>query len=125
MNSRKLLASWVLTSLMIGLFPQFSKATTNHLRKTNAANQQFAQISQNSDLNLPTVAPGDRGQAVLVLQRNLKELGYYTGLLDGVYENGFVLADAVRKFQSENGLPADGVVGPATWRAIQRQLSNR
>jgi peptidoglycan hydrolase-like protein with peptidoglycan-binding domain len=58
------------------------------------------------------------GSEVEELQRLLAKLGFAPGNVDGVL--GPRTADAVRKFQKENGLTADGLVGPATWNALQR-----
>lgn len=58
-----------------------------------------------------TVASGDRGAAVAVLQRALPGLPS-TGWF------GPRTRDAVVAFQRSQQLPADGVVGPATWQRI-------
>ena len=50
------------------------------------------------------------------IQTKLKNWGYYTGAVDGIY--GSATTQAVRYFQRTNGLTADGVVGPATLKAL-------
>lgn len=59
-----------------------------------------------------TLRNGSEGQAVKNVQQRLKELGYYTGSVDGVFGSG--TEQAVRSFQSVNGLNVDGVVGSRT-----------
>ena len=59
---------------------------------------------------------GKRGEAVEKLQEALKRLGYDIETADGRFGPG--TRRAVMAFQSKNGLKADGVVGPATFRAI-------
>jgi N-acetylmuramoyl-L-alanine amidase len=60
---------------------------------------------------------GDRGEPVRDVQDRLAALNHST-LPDepGVFGRGTF--DAVSSFQSRRGLPADGIVGPETWRAI-------
>ena len=55
---------------------------------------------------------GSRGSEVSKIQTKLKNWGYYTGSVDGVYGSGTL--KAVKKFQSKNGLTADGIAGKAT-----------
>jgi len=50
------------------------------------------------------------------VQERLKELGFFEGEITGVYDRE--TAETVRRFQEQNGLLADGVVGPDTWNAI-------
>lgn len=59
---------------------------------------------------------GDQGGKVTTIQTKLKNWGYYSGSVDGVY--GKETEDAVRKFQKKNGLTPDGVTGSATLRAL-------
>ena len=59
---------------------------------------------------------GSRGQEVIEIQTRLSRWGYYTGSVDGIY--GYKTYQAVRSFQSKNGLKVDGVAGPATLAAI-------
>ena len=59
---------------------------------------------------------GATGGEVKELQRRLKNWGYYSGAVDGIYGKGTV--EAVKKFQKKNGLTADGVAGIATYRAL-------
>ena len=64
----------------------------------------------------PTLRRGDRNEHVRYLQERLIEQGYYL-TADGVF--GGQTESVVRSFQRANGLVADGVVGPATWQAIE------
>ncbi|MER7000617.1 GH25 family lysozyme [Streptomyces sp. NPDC000410] len=62
-----------------------------------------------------TVRTGDRGSAVTAVQRGLAARGHRVDV-DGAFGPG--TAGAVKAFQGANGLTADGVVGPRTWRAL-------
>ena len=55
---------------------------------------------------------GDKGEDVYWLQMKLKELGYYTGTVTGGYYGG--TQKAVKAFQTDCGLSADGVAGTKT-----------
>lgn len=59
------------------------------------------------------------GPDISELQRKLQVLGYYKGDIDGFY--GPLTEEAVKAFQEANGLVPDGVVGPNTYEALQRQ----
>lgn len=65
--------------------------------------------SVNTNLNLSN---GSTGDDVLRVQQRLMDLGYTVGDLDGYY--GSVTEAAVRAFQQNNSLYADGWVGPFT-----------
>lgn len=60
----------------------------------------------------PVIRAGAMGDSVTRLQNRLKELGYYTGTVDGQF--GPDTRTAVTAFQQRHGLQADGVVGPDT-----------
>lgn len=55
---------------------------------------------------------GDEGASVRLVQQRLKKLGYYNGNVDGDYGSGTV--SAVKTFQRQNNLTADGVAGSGT-----------
>ena len=55
---------------------------------------------------------GEKNEVVLASQSRLKELGYLTTAPDGNYGNDTV--QAVKQFQSRNGLVVDGYLGPST-----------
>jgi N-acetylmuramoyl-L-alanine amidase len=60
---------------------------------------------------------GDRGEPVRDVQDRLTMLNHSVLPDDpGVFGDG--TASAVAAFQTERGLPVDGIVGPETWRAI-------
>ena len=62
------------------------------------------------------VAWGSRGTDVRRVQEKLRQYGYYSGAVDGIF--GKDTYDAVVWFQRKNGLKADGVVGSATAAAL-------
>jgi peptidoglycan hydrolase-like protein with peptidoglycan-binding domain len=64
----------------------------------------------------PTLQAGATGEAVRELQIALKETGNDPGPIDGVF--GPQTEVAVKAFQAERGIAADGIVGPITWRNI-------
>ena len=59
---------------------------------------------------------GSTGDAVRTIQTKLSNWGYFSGDIDGIY--GPRTEEAVKYFQRKNGLTVDGVVGPATLRAL-------
>lgn len=73
-----------------------------------------------------TIRRGAKSSNVQYLQRKLLSKLYPITLLDGIWGNE--TDNAVRQFQQENNLTADGIVGPLTWEKINqlgggRQLS--
>lgn len=67
-----------------------------------------------------TLKPGDSGAQVAVLQRGLASLGFSSGKVDGQY--GPATKNAVVRFQGSAHLTADGILGPATLRALTSAL---
>ena len=68
-----------------------------------------------NDARSQVLRQGSTGGSVKILQVGLNGKGY--GLVgDGAF--GPATYNAVRKFQSDNGLQVDGVVGPQTWEAL-------
>ena len=64
---------------------------------------------------------GSTGSLVKTVQQKLKNWGYYTGTVDGIY--GSKTVAAVKYFQRTNGLTADGIVGSKTAAALGITLS--
>lgn len=63
-----------------------------------------------------TLELGSQGEEVYSLQERLYDLGYYTGQIHGIYDD--TVAEAVRQFQTTNGLTVDGKAGTRTQRAL-------
>ena len=64
----------------------------------------------------PALHNGSQGEKVWQLQERLKELGYYTGEVDGQFGPG--TREAVITFQKKNGLDADGLAGEETQKVL-------
>lgn len=69
---------------------------------------------------METLSIGSSGPNVKRVQSLLKKLGYYPGNIDGVF--GIATEDAVRSYQNNNGLDADGIVGEDTWKSLDFYL---
>ncbi len=59
---------------------------------------------------------GSRGDEVKQIQTKLKNWGYYSGSVDGIYGSGTL--SAVKSFQRKNGLTVDGIAGTKTLQAM-------
>ena len=68
------------------------------------------------DINLKLEDPPIMGQDVREIQIQLYRLGYFKDSINGIYDK--TTADAVKEFQRREGLPADGVFGPKTFRKL-------
>lgn len=65
---------------------------------------------------------GSRGEEVRKIQQKLKNWGYYSGGVDGIY--GTQTQNAVKSFQRKNGLTADGIAGKDTLNAMGISISS-
>lgn len=74
------------------------------------------QIAQQVVINRPTLRVGSQGERVSELQATLRLLGFYSGAIDGVYNEN--TAKAVSQFKQAAGLTPDGVVDIATWQRL-------
>ena len=63
-----------------------------------------------------TMKMNNTGALVGELQQMLADLGYYTAKITNVYDTA--TRSAVTAFQKKNGLEADGVCGPMSWRKL-------
>jgi cell wall-associated NlpC family hydrolase len=59
---------------------------------------------------------GDKGEQVKQLQEKLNKLGYFSYQADGVF--GPLTKGAIMDYQQRNGLPVDGIAGPATLKHL-------
>ena len=62
------------------------------------------------------LASGSSGALVKDVQQRLTDLGYYSGPVSGNFLKN--THRAVKAFQKQNGLSADGIVGEMTWNAL-------
>ena len=85
-----------------------------------AINIAIISVLQTADA--ATYQKGSSGSVVTQIQTKLKNWGYYTGSVDGIY--GSATESAVKGFQKKNGLTVDGKTGPATLRALGIQTND-
>lgn len=73
----------------------------------------------------PTIRRGNRNTYVKECQTMLQQLGYNLGIcgIDGDF--GSATLAAVEMFQREHGLTVDGIVGPATWAALDKAVAEK
>lgn len=65
---------------------------------------------------------GSRGDEVRRIQSRLRSLGFYNGAVDGIY--GTSTQKAVKAFQKNCGITADGIAGPKTIKFMGLETSS-
>lgn len=111
---------WI-SRLMIRLYPRFSLFSSLFSMWT------VRSLMISMALVLSTIAPGwtqprpmirvgSQGATVTELQSTLQLLGYFSGSVNGVFEES--TDRAVRRFQQAAGVTADGIVGNETWSRL-------
>lgn len=86
----------------------------------NRYNELAQQLSSAGDLGAQGgiyKTPSGFTLPTLSIQQALKNAGYYQGKLDGKIGSGSTVA--IKAFQKDNGLEADGVVGRKTWAKLK------
>lgn len=69
-------------------------------------------------VEFPTLRKGDKGEYVTLMQTKLIQLGYDLEPYGADGKFGNKTLAAVKQFQTDKGLKADGVCGSATWDAL-------
>lgn len=73
-------------------------------------------LHDNAPVGMPALSRGCHGSAVESIQELLSIDLYYRGAIDGSF--GHKTHQAVKRFQSDFSIPADGIVNARTWRAL-------
>jgi hypothetical protein len=87
----------------------------------NQKNLILTQASSTKVVQPTILRLGSKGSDVQTLQTQLKELGYYNGVVDGQYQETTKIA--VAQFQKAQGLLADGIVGSTTTEKLQAAIT--
>lgn len=66
-----------------------------------------------ADPDTPQLASGSTGSEVSAVQQVLMNAGLYTGTVDGDF--GSLTEAAVKAYQTQRGIAADGIIGDQTW----------
>ncbi|MDR3178681.1 MAG: LysM peptidoglycan-binding domain-containing protein [Oscillospiraceae bacterium] len=74
-------------------------------------------MSASNIVTFPTLREGSAGLEVLILQQYLNLHGLFPSVLTKSF--GETTTEAVKKFQQDQGLIADGIVGKNTWEALE------
>jgi len=93
-------------SLVVMFSFMYSAIAMWQTSENNTTIVEVASISQNKEI-----------------QQKLKNLGYYSGSVDGIL--GPQSVAAIKKFQRDNGLAADGIVGAKTAAKLNISLSTQ
>ena len=94
---------------------QLSGAASGGAAAAGAASGGAAAAGAATGQTRPVLARGSQGDAVVQLQNLLRDENFAVAV-DGDFGPGTEVA--ATRFQSENGLTADGIVGPQTWAAL-------
>lgn len=87
--------------------------------KQGFSNQVVDNIpGKNTLAGCPTLKKGAEGNITKLVQEKLISLGYDLGNYGADGDFGTATYNAVVKFQKDNGLTADGIIGQNTWRKL-------
>lgn len=102
-----------------------NKTLTALYKGTSAINATANTTLKNTTkiTNPRTLYYGCTGARVRALQRALRDVGCYSGAIDGVY--GDLTYDAVKKYQYKAGLHADGIAGTKTIASLNKKASHQ
>jgi peptidoglycan hydrolase-like protein with peptidoglycan-binding domain len=112
---KKLLA--VIPTIMLAATPLAIGASSADAAVKNGSQKVVAKTETR-----PTLRIGSHSSYVQSLQQSLKDVKYDIGI-DGVF--GPKTQSMVKQFQADHNLASDGIVGPATWAALDQNKIER
>ena len=104
--------------MITGYFGDTTEAAVKSFQQNNGVtadgivNNEGIELLYSEDVKANILSFGDKSDVVLECQKILKKLGYMYTEPDGMY--GSDTLSAVKRFQENNGLTADGYLGPST-----------
>jgi peptidoglycan hydrolase-like protein with peptidoglycan-binding domain len=104
----------------VGFYPNRASTATPNLAPKIL---ELAQASSTVAASPVVLRYGSRKSDVQRLQTQLKQLGYYSGLIDGQYNASTEIA--VIKFQKVKGLKVDGLAGVMTREKLQAAIATK
>ncbi len=113
------------TATQSKLYSGSAKKSTGTSAKIDDGSSNSSSGRDTSDISSTgyiTLERNSKGDQVRTLQKRLKDLGFYSGSVDGSY--GESTEVAVMAFQLMNNLTVDGKAGPATQRALYGSKAN-
>ena len=114
----RLIELWYLNGAPTGYFGSDTETAVKKFQENNGLTvdgkigSQTMEKLYSEDAKSNAFAYGERSDELVKYQNRLKKLGYLTTEADGTF--GADTVTAVRRFQSENGLIADGALGRET-----------
>lgn len=108
-----LAVSFVLTQAQVGVSGSSTSQTATIGRASVKKSHRIYPL-------IHTLHPGSKGGEVMTLQEKLKSLGVYSGQITGYF--GPLTTKAARDFQKSKGLPATGIVGSLTRKALRETM---
>ncbi len=111
----------------------FGEETENALKNFQRANnliadgicgaETFRFLREENFSSTSEIKFGDSGDKVAEIQNILIRLAYLEGAVDGVF--GAVTEDAIKQFQADNNLIADGICGAETFNLLESSESGK
>lgn len=114
--------SWGLHSSTVNglrfISEDYIKARMTFCAYVNDNKNDWQEETPETVVNRPVLKFGATGEYVNELQKILQKLGHFPASSKTTFYFGTVTLNSVKKFQSENGLVADGIVGRLTWSKL-------
>lgn len=99
-----------------GTFGTETQAKVKNFQNKNGIEEEGVVGQETWEALIVKVSQGNNGDAVKAVQFLLAKKYGYSLEVDGIF--GPLTVEAVKSFQSKQGLTADGIVGPLTWQKL-------